>query len=161
MFRSRRGILSYIVFLHQTTTQGCGNADDGCIVLYRLSTSNHNGRATFPTKTRIVLYRLSTSNHNMAAAEPYEDYIVLYRLSTSNHNNLFPSTSLKKLSYIVFLHQTTTEGRPSPQKEKLSYIVFLHQTTTGSGSCSLACSLSYIVFLHQTTTIMLFIPTEK
>ena len=36
------------------------------------------------------------------------DTIVLYRLSTSNHNLLFVFSSFLLLSYIVFLHQTTT-----------------------------------------------------
>ena len=34
--------------------------------------------------------------------------IVLYRLSTSNHNNTANITTWARLSYIVFLHQTTT-----------------------------------------------------
>ena len=34
------------------------------------------------------------------------------------------------LSYIVFLHQTTTDLVLSLAHPRLSYIVFLHQTTT-------------------------------
>ena len=36
----------------------------------------------------------------------------------------------KALSYIVFLHQTTTRQEAGQMVGKLSYIVFLHQTTT-------------------------------
>ena len=100
-------LLSYIVFLHQTTTsihfipsmryclissfyikpqlcQRCHNAYD--IVLYRLSTSNHNPNKAIEEAKKIVLYRLSTSNHNISLQWLTPFIIVLYRLSTSNHN---------------------------------------------------------------------------
>ena len=78
--------------------------------------------------------------------------IVLYRLSTSNHNISAKRSEAESLSYIVFLHQTTTLGFWSRICNRLSYIVFLHQTTTLCSRGSSAISLSYIVFLHQTTT---------
>ena len=56
--------------------------------------------------------------------------IVLYRLSTSNHNTGVCVSSSTGLSYIVFLHQTTTIEQGAKVKYILSYIVFLHQTTT-------------------------------
>ena len=56
--------------------------------------------------------------------------IVLYRLSTSNHNCTAITLSSFLLSYIVFLHQTTTLSFGYSCGLKLSYIVFLHQTTT-------------------------------
>ena len=56
----------------------------------------------------IVLYRLSTSNHNSATSDLASLSIVLYRLSTSNHNWLISNLITLLLSYIVFLHQTTT-----------------------------------------------------
>ena len=59
------------------------------------------------------------------------------------------------LSYIVFLHQTTTAWSMVSSRTVLSYIVFLHQTTTQSVRLRLPQTLSYIVFLHQTTTVML------
>ena len=58
--------------------------------------------------------------------------IVLYRLSTSNHNCLGAQLRGYLLSYIVFLHQTTTTSEFGDCTVVLSYIVFLHQTTTGS-----------------------------
>ena len=78
------------------------------IVLYRLSTSNHNLIFVYNGRYAIVLYRLSTSNHNRQGAEVFRIPIVLYRLSTSNHNSNVMSMKSIKLSYIVFLHQTTT-----------------------------------------------------
>ena len=65
-----------------------------------------------------------------------------------------------RLSYIVFLHQTTTCGKKDKRKEELSYIVFLHQTTTVILFVRSILILSYIVFLHQTTTYA-FRPFEK
>ena len=56
--------------------------------------------------------------------------IVLYRLSTSNHNYPLACQRRDILSYIVFLHQTTTQRDRGAHNISLSYIVFLHQTTT-------------------------------
>ena len=100
--------------------------------------------------------------------------IVLYCLSTSNHNLLFAKLNSCRLSYIVFLHQTTTIIFFGGIFLRLSYIVFLHQTTTRNEHhhprlyCLILSfyikpqrnrlrrwlwgRLSYIVFLHQTTT---------
>ena len=122
------------------------------IVLYRLSTSNHNIFEIIIALELIVLYRLSTSNHNTLSKLFEVVLIVLYRLSTSNHNWTVNGVSNSGLSYIVFLHQTTTEVLLRGFNKKLSYIVFLHQTTTQSAIKSLNSLLSYIVFLHQTTT---------
>ena len=60
--------------------------------------------------TAIVLYRLSTSNHNQYKLDFSNDSIVLYRLSTSNHNYAPLPNETILLSYIVFLHQTTTNS---------------------------------------------------
>ena len=60
---------------------------------------------------------------------------------------------IMQLSYIVFLHQTTTLRLEENTEKTLSYIVFLHQTTTGVWTAKFPPPLSYIVFLHQTTTI--------
>ena len=103
----------------------------------------------------IVLYRLSTSNHNHWLLICASACIVLYRLSTSNHNLLSVHRTGRILSYIVFLHQTTTRVRAALRISLLSYIVFLHQTTTHYTMCSEIEVLSYIVFLHQTTTTIL------
>ena len=83
--------------------------------------------------------------------------IVLYRLSTSNHNSRLSLTSTVLLSYIVFLHQTTTCHELKPLHSELSYIVFLHQTTTLLSLVERSVALSYIVFLHQTTTLLMCI----
>ena len=43
--------------------------------------------------------------------------IVLYRLSTSNHNSIISLVLMRLLSYIVFLHQTTTRGQLGDDRE--------------------------------------------
>ena len=131
------------------------------IVLYCLSTSNHNFVYICNVILKIVLYRLSTSNHNVNLSSAKVRKIVLYRLSTSNHNYQRQRLSDFKLSYIVFLHQTTTPGLSLIHSGRLSYIVFLHQTTTLRWYCWFRRRLSYIVFLHQTTTnVISFKPIE-
>ena len=143
--------MSYIVFLHQTTTSSLSLiALTNCLI------------SSFYIKPQqwlcgqwlalIVLYRLSTSNHNTKERVNGAYFIVLYRLSTSNHNLNRSVAWLLPLSYIVFLHQTTTLTHRDFCASVLSYIVFLHQTTTVSGLLTNIDSLSYIVFLHQTTT---------
>ena len=56
--------------------------------------------------------------------------VVLYLFSTSNHNLSCRCPTSHKLSYISFLHQTTTRCCASSFPAQLSYISFLHQTTT-------------------------------
>ena len=100
-------ILSYIVFLHQTTTT--------CKVTQKYM---HCLISSFYIKPQlqylvnsfltIVLYCLSTSNHNSPSTESNVPCIVLYCLSTSNHNKNGQEINTYELSYIVFLHQTTT-----------------------------------------------------
>ena len=80
-------------------------------ILYRLSTSNYNIQAQHLAHHLIILYRLSTSNHNLCRFRSSIGRIVLYRLSTSNHNWTYLSMYSVLLSYIVFLHQTTTQLR--------------------------------------------------
>ena len=109
---------------------GVDSVDYSLIVLYRLSTSNHNFEHTPSRRVYIVLYRLSTSNHNCYEGVVDGGEIVLYRLSTSNHNRL---TTGKPAAPIVLYRLSTSNhnlsSRPSVQPP-LSYIVFLHQTTT-------------------------------
>ena len=56
--------------------------------------------------------------------------VVLYLFSTSNHTLILFQFSIVQLSYISFLHQTTTLVLRGNLMRKLSYISFLHQTTT-------------------------------
>ena len=144
-------LLSYIVFLHQTTTDDlaaiyaayclissfyikpqqtrpyCSTKQ---IVLYRLSTSNHNSNRSTRNMAAIVLYRLSTSNHNEGKVAQFSGVIVLYRLSTSNHNFLVFGTGV----ILIVLYRLSTSNH--------NLVVFRQDL----------CKLSYIVFLHQTTT---------
>ena len=101
------------------------------IVLYRLSTSNHNWLIINNVVSLIVLYRLSTSNHNTTKEKQKIKNIVLYRLSTSNHNSVFSGM----VAFLIVLYRLSTSNHNSATTRDiariLSYIVFLHQTTTG------------------------------
>ena len=57
-------------------------------------------------------------------------YVVLYHVTTSNHNGDDDVKQLKKLYYIMSLHQTTTDALSVCVREWLYYIMSLHQTTT-------------------------------
>ena len=107
-------LLSYIVFLHQTTTvmKSCHFVRN-CLI------------SSFYIKPQRCCYYWQSCR------------IVLYRLSTSNHNDVEEDYTKKALSYIVFLHQTTTPILNMNSEIQLSYIVFLHQTTTWSCSPSI------------------------
>ena len=144
--------LSYILFLHQTTTIFCYkecvtgclisyfyikpqlresiapsalrclisyfyikpqlssvSAKSNSVVLYPISTSNHNHLSIRPIIRSVVLYPISTSNHNLVSGKEYCHGVVLYPISTSNHNLYLLKHDARKLSYILFLHQTTTK----------------------------------------------------
>ena len=77
--------LSYIVILHQTTTDEQLGLEDA-----------------------VVIYRYSTSNHNLCVLAQKVELVVIYRYSTSNHNAWLQLPNIASLSYIVILHQTTT-----------------------------------------------------
>ena len=93
----------------------------------------------------VVLYLVSTSNHNRTVTIGKLIAVVLYLVSTSNHNCMVFVTFTFKLFYILFLHQTTTSGNQVRKRAKLFYILFLHQTTTPSYfaprplSCFISC----------------------
>ena len=100
-------VLSYISFLHQTTTRNNLRKNDlHCLIsLFYIKPQPWTYLMTYKL---IVLYLFSTSNHNKPDTKLVDAYIVLYLFSTSNHNlfGLFDTFFL--LSYISFLHQTTT-----------------------------------------------------
>ena len=165
--------LSYIVILHQTTTvpelhqqsQSClislfyikpqlmtDNNQLPCSCLISLFYIKPQLTHFAPRKHYVVLYRYSTSNHNCCLRAKKNRVVVLYRYSTSNHNLASAYRLIKKLSYIVILHQTTTSIWIYTFCRVLSYIVILHQTTTETLIYITYLLLSYIVILHQTTT---------
>ena len=99
--------LSYIAFLHQTTTghrlqlqsRGChislfyikpqpvcrhSNSHRCChISLFYIKPQP---RAVGRRKVAVVIYRFSTSNHNCHNIRKLDGQVVIYRFSTSNHN---------------------------------------------------------------------------
>ena len=122
------------------------------IVLYLFSTSNHNNVGQSNNVAAIVLYLFSTSNHNESVEFLTDDEIVLYLFSTSNHN--CRSIPLRARSIVLYLFSTSNHNflPDAFTTLLLSYISFLHQTTTHRGCKNDICGLSYISFLHQTTT---------
>ena len=122
-------LLSYIVFLHQTTTA----ASDvrwpyDCLISsfyikpqlgswllvwvpYCLISSFYikpQPSCTAPLSVHHCLISSFYIKPQRKGNSAETQWIVLYRLSTSNHNRWWTSWHLARLSYIVFLHQTTT-----------------------------------------------------
>ena len=87
--------------------------------------------ASFFTMRREKEHLLSTSNHNSSLFIGRPPQVELYLLSTSNHTPVLSPCLSSPLSYIFFLHQTTTGYCRVVGGRLLSYIFFLHQTTTG------------------------------
>ena len=78
--------------------------------------------------------------------------VVLHPLSTSNHNREVCEWAANGLYCILFLHQTTTNGKGTIAYQQLYCILFLHQTTTRLPIEKSELWLYCILFLHQTTT---------
>ena len=105
---ARRVYALYLIeILHQTTT--CSyqlRKWTSCILSkfyikpQRVHTSFENGL--------VVSYRNSTSNHNRVTINPRLRSVVSYRNSTSNHNIENGEDTLTALYLIEILHQTTT-----------------------------------------------------
>ena len=77
------------------------------VVLYLFSTSNHN-LILFAEHTILLSYSLFYIKPQRNGGCWCVRRVVLYLFSTSNHNTLPAILSRCKLSYISFLHQTTT-----------------------------------------------------
>ena len=111
----------------------------GFIVFYLFSTSNHNQCPSFLRHHQIVFYLFSTSNHNRGTTGKSNSRIVFYLFSTSNHNTSDVAIQQLQLSFISFLHQTTTDGQVHCMlhycllslfyiKPQLLWFLFLHHT---------------------------------
>ena len=121
--------LSYICFLHQTTTVlavvGVGVLLSYICFLHQTTTLRYVTRCKY-----CCLISVFYIKPQLVDGKLLRELVVLYLFSTSNHNvRQVPSVPLR-LSYICFLHQTTTLLGLIPKDERLSYICFLHQTTT-------------------------------
>ncbi len=102
--------LAVVLYLFSTSNHNRDRhpPDGASVVLYLFSTSNHNQADILGREVTVVLYLFSTSNHNRQSETVLLVHVVLYLFSTSNHNfNSFGIADLQ-LSYICFLHQTTT-----------------------------------------------------
>ena len=100
------------------------------IVLYLFSTSNHNFSPMTDSRMLIVLYLFSTSNHNCQRRHLYLSSIVLYLFSTSNHNTFIAFNSDCMIVLYLFSTSNHNCGKCPECLRQLSYISFLHQTTT-------------------------------
>ena len=129
------------------------NISETIVVLYLFSTSNHNWQSARRTSRHVVLYLFSTSNHNFCMYIYYLCVVVLYLFSTSNHN--VKSCNLLLNLVVLYLFSTSNHNREwiFSKHNRLSYICFLHQTTTVQIAGCNPAMLSYICFLHQTTTV--------
>ena len=124
-----RGWLSYISFLHQTTTRTSRiHRVNRCLIsLFYIK----------PQHAVLVCARIICCLISLFYIKPQLErhrhpsvIVVLYLFSTSNHNRRSIFQCQNMLSYISFLHQTTTWSSCFNGGGMLSYISFLHQTTT-------------------------------
>ena len=77
--------MSYIYFLHQTTTVEGNNCPVTCCHISTFYIKPQQIIATI-FKIKVVIYLLSTSNHNCDPLRIPCLRVVIYLLSTSNHN---------------------------------------------------------------------------
>ena len=130
----------------------------GAVVLYLISSSNHNYGGDCYRACSVVLYLISSSNHNELAEARLEIDVVLYLISSSNHNIYDEIPEGWALFFISFHHQTTTDMSLSLSSGRLFFISFHHQTTTLPMCCTSRTPLFFISFHHQTTTLMARLP---
>ena len=122
-----RKLLSYIVFLHQTTTLP--------LVLVRFANClissfyiKPQPSVTVQVRSQYCLISSFYIKPQLRSRIAWAVLIVLYRLSTSNHNHVVSATFFGALSYIVFLHQTTTLACP----DSLALSIFLYRLSTSN-----------------------------
>ena len=97
-------LLSFISFLHQTTTGEPSCAwQCHCLLSLFYIKPQHDGRAT--DKNLIVFYLFSTSNHNLTAEQEAWLRIVFYLFSTSNHNVYFITCLFISICYTYVIHE--------------------------------------------------------
>ena len=80
------------------------------VALYPLSSPNHNLRRCILYRLYVALYPLSSPNHNHPGQRSAKGTVALYPLSSPNHNNPSMLVYMLTLRYILFHHQTTTQG---------------------------------------------------
>ena len=107
-----------------------GNANNGAVVSFGCSTSNHNPHFSHTEQRQVVSFGCSTSNHNTQAADHFNHQVVSFGCSTSNHNHFQPGLERRVLFLLDVLHQTTTGDAPSKSMRSLFLLDVLHQTTT-------------------------------
>ena len=144
--------LYLIEILHQTTTHCKCIQFTLCCILSKFYIKPQRVHTSFENGL-VVSYRNSTSNHNRVTINPRLRSVVSYRNSTSNHNIENGEDTLTALYLIEILHQTTTLDPFFPKSFLLYLIEILHQTTTGDSVTVLITKLYLIEILHQTTTL--------
>ena len=99
--------LYLIEILHQTTTHCKCIQFTLCCILSKFYIKPQRVHTSFENGL-VVSYRNSTSNHNRVTINPRLRSVVSYRNSTSNHNIENGEDTLTALYLIEILHQTTT-----------------------------------------------------
>ena len=97
-------------------------------------------------KFRIVLYLFSTSNHNIVGLQGYASLIVLYLFSTSNHNEWSGAAAVRAIVLYLFSTSNHNVSSACALQDILSYISFLHQTTTYAFPCTSLCNCLISLF---------------
>ena len=122
--------MSYIVFLHQTTTD---NPDTfftlklSYIVFLHQTTTEYTSQMT-DKYCLISSFYIKPQLQDWILLLPWDCLISSFYIKPQPSST--ENVRVFVLSYIVFLHQTTTVIPFALSTRSLSYIVFLHQTTT-------------------------------
>ena len=153
--------LSYIFFLHQTTTHHIWGNWSRCWVissfyikpqLCNVINKQHNRWviSSFYIKPQpcivagctptVELYLLSTSNHNTMRAFPPSRFVELYLLSTSNHNG----ESSRPLTAKVELYLLSTSNHNNVDVDNISFDVELYLLSSALALQSWVISSFYI-----------------
>ena len=144
-----------------------------CVVSYRNSTSNHNGRTSSKPGKMLYLIEILHQTTTMAMNRSYEHELYLIEILHQTTTCNTPLCSLLELYLIEILHQTTTASdnhdhrrccilskfyiKPQPYSgiTPLLFVVSYRNSTSNHnlvGSVLIFVVLYLIEILHQTTT---------
>ncbi len=105
----KRSCILFHFYIKPQLTCGCAFLVTGCI-LFHFYIKPQLARLGIEQGS-VVSYSISTSNHNSLPLITFLPLVVSYSISTSNHNLLLIPCLKNELYLIPFLHQTTTDER--------------------------------------------------
>ncbi len=122
------------------------------VVLYLISSSNHNKSRSFQVRSSVVLYLISSSNHNTGLARLDCSWVVLYLISSSNHNahSIQRFEECCSLSHFIIKPQ---HAYVQPFGGRVVLYLISSSNHNVCQICTIASTLFFISFHHQTTTL--------